>query len=208
MTKVKICGITNLEDGLNAVKLGADYVGFVFYEKSPRNVSFRQAWEISQELGKVKKVGLFVNETPENVMAISDFVGLEVLQFHGDENPQYCLGLAGIADETWKAIRVEDEGSLAQIQAYESIDAFVLDAHVDGKMGGTGSTFDWELAKKARVYNKRIILAGGLDSSNVREAIRIVQPYAVDVSSGVEEAKGKKSYEKMREFIEAVHSCE
>lgn len=206
MAQVKICGITNLEDGLNAVALGADYVGFVFYEKSPRNVSMQQAREISQRLDTVKKVGLFVNEVSDTVRDISRYVGLQVLQLHGNESPQYCSGLMGVADEMWKAIRVRDEESLAQITSYESVDAFVLDAYVEGKMGGTGMRFDWELAIKAKSLGKRIVLAGGLDSYNVREAIITVDPFAVDVSSGVEESKGKKSYEKMKAFIEAAKS--
>jgi indole-3-glycerol phosphate synthase len=204
MTNVKICGITNLEDGINAVNLGADYIGFVFYEKSPRNVTPQQAKDLSEKLTGVKKVGLFVDENPQTIAAISDAVGLDVIQLHGNESPNYCFGLVGVVDEIWKAIRVKDEASVTLIRDYESADAFVLDAHVEGKMGGTGKTFDWDLAKQAKSHNKRIILAGGLDPSNVREAIVTVNPWAVDVSSGVEECKGKKSYDKMRAFIKTA----
>lgn len=206
MTNVKICGITNLEDGLNAVSLGADYIGFVFYEKSSRHINVQDATDISKRLTGVKKVGLFVNEAPEKVMAISTFVELDVLQFHGNEKPLYCSELTYLGKEIWKAIRVESELSLAKISEYDSIDAFVLDSYVKEKLGGTGETFDWELAKQAKNYGKKIILAGGLDSLNVKEAISMVSPFAVDVSSGVEESKGKKSYEKMKEFIDAVKS--
>lgn len=200
MTKIKICGITNLEDGLNAVRLGADYVGFVFYEKSPRNVTPEKARDLSRGLGEIKKVGLFVNENPEEVRSIADLVGIDVLQFHGNENPEYCRQFKD--REVWKALRIKDKESLAVIPAYESIDAILLDAHVEGKIGGTGRTFDWDLAVRAKEFGKRIVLAGGLDPSNVAKAIQEVNPYAVDVSSGVEESKGKKSYEKMKAFID------
>jgi indole-3-glycerol phosphate synthase len=200
MSKIKICGITNLEDGLNAVNLGADYIGFVFYEKSPRNVTPKKARELSSRLEGVKKVGLFVDENLEKVKSIADLVGIDVLQFHGNESPGYCRRFKD--KEVWKALRIKDKESLSVIPTYDSVDAILLDAHVEGKMGGTGKTFDWELAVRAKEFGKRIVLAGGLDPSNVAEAIQKVNPYAVDVSSGVEESKGKKSYEKMKSFID------
>ena len=203
MTNIKICGITNLEDGINAVNLGADYIGFVFCE-SPRKVTPQQAKEISDKLTGVKKVGLFVDEDPQAIVNISNDVGLDVIQLHGNESPDYCFNLVGVVDEIWKAIRVKDEASVALIRDYKYVDAIVLDAHVDGKMGGTGKTFDWNLAKQAKGLNKRIVLAGGLDPSNIREAIITVNPWAVDVSSGVEEYKGKKSHDKMKAFIETA----
>ena len=199
---MKICGITDLQDGLAAAELGANYVGFVFYKKSPLNVDPNHARSISQRLNGVKKVGLFVDEDPEKVRNIADLVGLDVLQFHGNESSEYCQRFQD--REVWKAIRVKDEGSLIQISGYSSIDAVVLDAHVDGKMGGTGKSFDWDLAVKAKELGKRIILAGGLDAKNVAEAIRRVDPSAVDVSSGVEKEKGKKSYDKMKAFIDTA----
>ena len=202
MLKVKICGITSLEDGLNAVRLGADYIGFVFYDKSPRSVSIRQAQEIGEGVPNVKRVGLFVDENPDRVRQISATVGLDVLQFHGNESPRYCEQFPGV--NVWKAIRVQDASSLTQIPKFKSVATILLDAYVPGKEGGTGETFNWELAKQAKEYGKWIVLAGGLDQSNVAQAISIVDPFCVDVSSGVEESKGKKSMEKMKAFIEAV----
>ncbi len=202
MTQVKVCGITNIKDGQDAAKLGADYLGFVFYNRSPRFITPSMANGISHNVRRPKKVGLFVNEDVSIVRTISEMAGLDVLQFHGNESPEYCNNFSHL--EVWKAIRVKDEQSLSVIPNYSSVDAFVLDAHVEGKMGGTGKTFDWDLAKKAKEYSKNIFLAGGLNPNNVAEAIISVKPYGVDVSSGVEKHKGEKSHDKMKSFIETA----
>ncbi len=204
MAEIKICGITNQKDGKEAVELGADYIGFVFYDKSPRNITPRMAKKIGRSLIGVKKVGLFVNEDPKKVNNIADLVGLDVIQFHGDESPEYCRQFNG--REVWKAIRVKDEGSISEIARFKTVDAVVLDKYVDGKMGGTGESFDWDLAEKAKGLDKQIVLAGGLNPANVADAILKVNPLVVDVSSGVEEAKGKKSYEKMKKFIDTART--
>ena len=150
----------------------------------------------------VKKVGLFVDADPQEVRETAHFLSLDVLQFHGNESPEYCAAFKDRA--VWKAIKVGSIADLTRIGNYSSVDAILLDANVQGQMGGTGQTFDWNLAKKAKVYGKPIVLAGGLNPSNVAQAISIVDPFCVDVSSGVEESKGKKSMEKMKAFIEAA----
>jgi len=205
MLPVKICGITNPEDGLHAAELGADYIGFLFYDKSPRYITPEQGRDISRKVTNVKKVGLFVNETPEQVRKIAESVGLDVLQFHGDESPDYCRAFQDW--QVWKAIRVKNAESLVVLPNYDSIDAFVLDTHVDGAVGGTGKTFDWKLAIQAKEYGKRIILAGGLDAANVREAIAQVRPFAVDACSGTEVTAGKKSYDKLKAFLTAIKTA-
>jgi len=203
--KVKICGITNANDALTAVESGADALGFMFYEPSPRHVSIRQAAEIIRELPPyIMRVGVFVDAEEDTVMrAISD-CGLTLLQFHGQESPQYCtqFGLMSM-----KAFRMRDAGSLGALQNYPT-DAWLLDAFVADKLGGTGEKFNWELAIEAKKLNRPIFLAGGLTPVNVAEAVQKVQPFAVDVSSGVEATPGKKDPAKVRDFISAAKSIE
>jgi len=208
MPQVKICGITNLEDAEIAAKLGADYLGFVFFKESFRYISPDDAKKISYQLTGVKKVGVFVNESYDNVQEIAELVGLDVLQFHGDETPDYCGSFRHRDNRhVWKAIRVKDAGSIAQIPPYIStIDAILLDSYVDKTPGGTGTTFDWNTAAKVSNYKKFIkltVLAGGLTPENGAEAIRIVRPDVVDISSGVQcdDDKRRKSPEKMKKFI-------
>ena len=203
--KVKICGITNAADALAAVEAGADALGFMFYEPSPRHVSIRQAAEIIRELPPfVLKAGVFVDALEDTVMRAIGDCGLTLLQFHGQEPPEYCtqFGLMSM-----KAFRVRDAGSLAALREYPT-DAWLLDAFVADKLGGTGEKFNWELAVEAKKLGRPIFLAGGLTPSNVADAVRTVQPYAVDVSSGVEAAPGKKDHAKVREFIQAAKSVE
>ena len=201
---VKICGITNLADGLAAANAGADALGFVFYEQSPRCLSLEAAASIIRQLPpSVVRVGVFVN-APEGLVlrAIRD-CGLNLLQFHGDESPDYCLqfGLMSM-----KAFRVRDAESLRPLQAYGT-DAWLLDAYAPEKPGGTGERFNWDLALEARNLGRPIILAGGLTPENVAEAIRRVQPYGVDVSSGVEASPGRKDHAKVKAFIQAARSA-
>ena len=197
MVKIKICGITNIDDALHAADRGADALGFVFFEKSPRCISPEQAEEIIAELPPfVTAVGLFVNEAPERIDEIAGYCGLDVLQLHGDESPQEC---GGHSRRVIKALRVKDADSLASLGEY-SVAAILLDAWVAGSYGGTGRRFDWELAARA-ADSHRIILAGGLSPRNVAEAVRAVQPYGVDVSSGVEADPGRKDPAKVAAFI-------
>jgi phosphoribosylanthranilate isomerase len=197
--KVKICGITNRGDGMAAAEAGADALGFVFYEASPRRVAIETAAAISCELpADVLKAGVFVNAAEEVVHRAIGECGLDLLQFHGDEAPEYCLKF-GV--KCIKAFRIRDANSLRALSNYQT-DAWLLDAYAANQVGGTGRTFNWELAREAQRLGRPIFLAGGLTPENVAEAVRRVGPYGVDVSSGVEAAPGKKDLAKVRAFIE------
>ncbi len=203
MVRIKICGITNIEDALLVNVLGADALGFVFAD-SLRKIDVEAAEEISSALSSsISKVGVFVNEKAEKVKTIASRCRLDVLQFHGSESPAYC---ANFSQKVVKAFRVKDFCDLNNMSNYD-VDAFLLDAFVEGKLGGTGKIFNWEIAKKAKDFGKPIILSGGLNPENVVEAVNFVQPYAVDVSSGVEERPGKKDPNKIRAFIEACQAA-
>lgn len=199
--RIKICGITNKEDAALAVDLGADALGFVFHQKSPRYVNTQKAAEICRALPVfIAKVGVFVDAGAETVKFAAQDCHLTAMQFHGLESPWFCKQFPG---QAIKAIRVKDETSLKTALEYD-VDAVLLDTYTEGANGGTGQTFDWALAVKAKQMLKcRIILAGGLNPENVADAIRTVRPYAVDVSSGVESAPGKKDPEKLRRFFAA-----
>ena len=203
--KVKICGITNLADGMAAAEEGADALGFVFYDQSPRHISVEAAAGLIRQLPAfVMKVGVFVNAPEDLVVRASRECGLNLLQFHGDEKPDYCLqfGLMSM-----KAFRIRDAASLQALRNYPT-DAWLLDAYSPGKPGGTGETFNWDLALEARNWGRPIFLAGGLTSKNVAEAVQRAQPYGVDVSSGVEATPGEKDQAKLRAFIQAAKSAE
>ncbi|MDU0457677.1 MAG: phosphoribosylanthranilate isomerase [Geobacteraceae bacterium] len=203
MIKIKICGITNIEDALAAVEAGADALGFVFYNKSPRNISPDQAAGLIRRLPPfVQTVGLFVNEELAAVNGIADRCGLDIVQLHGDEAPEYC---SGVRRRLIKAFRVKDETCLDLINNYD-VAACLLDAWSPTAYGGTGKTFNWEIAAAAAA-SKRIILAGGLTPENVAAAVKTVRPYAVDVSSGVESAPGIKDREKMRSLVRNVRTA-
>lgn len=197
----KICGITRIEDALAAAEAGADAIGLVFYAKSPRAVDVRQARAIIAELPPfVTTVGLFVNASRCELNEILEVVPLDLLQFHGDETPQDCEGY----QRPWiKALRVRPGDDLeAACQLYAGARGILLDTYVPGVPGGTGEAFDWSLVP-ARL-SKPIILAGGLSADNVGQAIAQVRPYAVDVSGGVEQAKGIKDAAKIEAFMRAV----
>jgi phosphoribosylanthranilate isomerase len=201
--RIKICGITNEEDGLAAAKFGADALGFVF-APSPRRISVERAREIIKVLPPlVQTVGVFVNEDPEKVLSTAAACGLDILQFHGDESAAYC---SSFDRRVIKAVRLQSRDDLDNLSKYVNVvDALLLDTYVANKLGGTGITFDWKLAVEARRYG-RIILAGGLNPENVAAAISMVKPYAVDASSGLEQSPGAKDHEKMVQFMrEAIH---
>ncbi|MDB6018338.1 MAG: trpF [Pedosphaera sp.] len=201
---VKICGITSPADALAATEAGADALGLMFYEPSPRNISFKAAAEIVRELPPfIIKVGVFVNAPEEVVLRAIGECGLNLLQFHGEETPEYCQLFPVM---TLKAFRVRDTSSLKSLVDYET-DAWLLDAYVPDKLGGTGATFNWDLALEAQKLGRPIFLAGGLTPENVADAITKVHPYAVDVSSGVEVSPGKKDHQKVRAFIKAAKSA-
>ena len=200
---VKICGITNEPDARAAVEAGADALGFVFCPSSPRCVSLETAAKVSSELPPfVVRVGVFVNAPEDLVLTAMRGCRLNMLQFHGDESPEYCLkfGLMSM-----KAFRVRDAASLESVTEYPT-DAWLLDAFAPDRVGGTGETFNWDLALAAQRHGRPIFLAGGLTPENVAQAIRKVQPFGVDVSSGVEASPGRKDPAKVKAFIAAAKS--
>ena len=200
MTRVKICGITNLEDALFAAEAGADALGFVFYARSLRCIAPDRVREIILRLPPfVAKVGVFVNEELDRVRELMAYCHLDYAQLHGDEPPEQ---VAALAPRAIKAARVRSAADVERLSAYQAA-AYLLDTYHPTKLGGTGKTWDWELAMEAKKYGP-IILAGGLTPQNVTAAIERVHPYAVDVSSGVEAAPGVKDHQKVQCFIFAA----
>ena len=198
--KVKICGMTNLNDVKVAVDGGVDAVGFIFYKKSPRSVTIKTVKEIVIELPPfVDAVGVFVDETAEQINKIADRCNLDRVQLHGNESPAFCKK---IRRRVIKAIRVKDIQSLKKLSDYP-VSSFLLDTFSEDQYGGTGRVFDWNLAYPAKKYGP-IILAGGLTPNNVRQAIQRIQPYGVDVCSGVESQPGIKDHKKMQTFLKNV----
>ena len=198
---VKICGITNAADAAAAAEAGASALGFMFYEGSKRNVAPAVATEIICELPAfISKVGVFVNAPPDVVRRVIAETGIDGLQFHGEETPEFCaqFGLKVI-----KAFPVRDRESLRACAGYPDC-AWLLDTFLDGARGGTGVAFDWDVAAEAVKLSRRVILAGGLKPETVAEAVRQVRPFGVDVSSGVESAPGRKDHTKVRAFISAA----
>jgi len=205
MTFIKICGITNLADGLAAVDAGADALGFNFYQPSPRYIAPSAAREIVEQLpAEVLTVGVFVNEGPQTVMSIANEAGIKALQLHGDESPQYCRDL-GSDFYVVKTLGVSDTFDANQLQAY-SVDAIMLDTKDNRLHGGTGRVFDWSVARAASQLVPQLYLAGGLSPENVAEAVASVRPYAVDACSALEDRPGIKNHERMRAFVETVRS--
>jgi phosphoribosylanthranilate isomerase len=202
--RIKICGITNLDDAQLAVELGADALGFVFYPPSPRAVTVTVAADICHQLPPfVARVGVFVDELEYEIDRALEECLLTALQFHGEEPPGFCVKFRA---KSIKAIRLRDEDSLRAAAEYD-VDALLLDAYNARAQGGTGRTIDWSLAARAGEFvSKPVILAGGLTAENVAAAIRTVKPYAVDVASGVEREPGRKDAEKLRRFFEACQS--
>lgn len=202
--KVKICGITNLDDALGAAQAGADALGFIFAGGSPRLLTLEAAAAISRQLpSHPMRVGVFADAPAEFVAEAIQRCGLAMAQFHGSESPEFC---AQFGVMSMKAFRVRDAASLDAIAAY-TVDAILLDTHVPGRLGGTGAVFDWTLARDARKFGKPVFLAGGLNADNVAGALRVAEPFGVDVSSGVEAMPGKKDLEKVRRFIAAVRTA-
>lgn len=204
MTRVKMCGITRPQDGFTAAQAGADAIGLVFYAKSPRNVELEQAAGIARVLPPfVTTVALFVNPQPEQVIAVLQQVRPDVMQFHGEESPEFCRSF-GVP--YLKAVRVRPETDLLQFAAlYADAQGLLLDAWSDAAHGGTGERFDWNLIPAD--LPKPVILAGGLSPVNVRAAIETVQPWAVDVSSGVEVSKGIKDAALIAAFMKEVKNA-
>lgn len=199
-TRVKICGITRQQDADFAADSGADAIGLVFYPPSPRAISVAQAQNVTRGLPPfVSAVALFVDPDEADVSRCLDAVSIDIIQFHGDESPEFC---SQFGKPYIKAIRMKPDTNLAQLaEAYSSAKALLLDTYQPGVPGGTGTTFDWSLINQ---IDKPIILAGGLNTDNVAEAIKQVRPFAVDVSGGVESEKGIKSHDKISAFMREV----
>jgi phosphoribosylanthranilate isomerase len=203
-TKIKICGLTSVADAVATAEAGADMIGLMFYEKSPRHISLAMAAEIARAVSPfVLKVGVFVNPEEALVSRAIAECGLSVLQFHGDEPSEFCTQFSLMS---LKAIRVQNAESLNALENFQT-DAFLLDAHSKSGLGGTGEKFNWDLALAAQKFGRPIFLAGGLTPENVADAVKQVRPFAVDVSSGVESAPGKKDAAKVRAFIQAVRAA-
>ena len=200
--KVKICGMTQLKDALFAVEQGVDAVGFIFYKKSPRAVTMKTVREIITKLPPlVDTVGVFVNESAERLNKVADYCGLDLVQLHGEESPAFCRK---IHRRVIKAFRVKDLQSIKQLEKFP-VSGFLLDTFSDDLHGGTGKTFDWNLALSAKKMGP-VILAGGLTPRNILQAVRQVRPYGVDVCSGVEKSPGIKDLEKVRAFLKNIRS--
>lgn len=204
-TRIKICGITRQEDADVAVAAGADALGFVFYDPSPRNVGVDQAAEIIRNLPAfVTSTALFVNADVSTVQQVIDSTCIDLLQFHGDEDVAYC---EQFARPYMKAIRMKPGVDVAaECARYASASAILLDAYRPGVPGGTGESFDWELIPEE--VRGSIVLAGGLTPDNIRKAVETVHPFAVDVSGGVEASKGIKDKEKVEKFIQEVNRAD
>ncbi len=198
--QIKVCGITNIDDAKAALDAGADYLGFVLYQKSPRSVTLDQLVSITSALnGSACCIGVFVNESVDEIDTTVKQCGLYAAQIHGDESPE---DFSSVSFKIWRAVRVHDRTAFPPPDDW-CAERYVVDAAVSGLYGGTGVTADWEAASiLADIYP--IVLAGGLSPANVREAIRIVNPVGIDVSSGIESEPGKKDHSKLAAFIKAV----
>jgi phosphoribosylanthranilate isomerase len=203
MTVIKICGITNLNDAHAAVAAGADALGFNFYNPSPRYIAPEGAREIINTLPtSILTVGVFVNESsPDAVRSIANQAGVKAVQLHGDESPDYCRALNSVI----KTFSVSNNFDLKQLESYE-VDAIMLDTKHDRLRGGTGRVFDWTIAQQVSQLVPKLYLAGGLSPENVSEAIEMVQPYAVDACSSLEDKPGIKNHERMCVFVNKVRS--
>lgn len=210
-TRIKMCGITNIEDAEEGIRAGVDALGFIFVENSPRYVEPEKAKEIVANLAPfVDLVGVFVDQENVEVQEIVDYCGLSYVQLHGNESPEYCdlLAYAASPCKIIKAFRVGPKAIPADFQPYqEGVQGFLLDTYAADREGGTGQTFDWQVINSLDL-RRPVILAGGLTPENVGAAIRQVQPFAIDVNSGVELRPGLKDYEKLRLLLEEVHRAD
>ncbi|MFC1690778.1 phosphoribosylanthranilate isomerase [Nanoarchaeota archaeon] len=205
MRRVKICGITNLSDAKLAVKLGANYLGFIFYKSSPRRITPQKADSIIKEIKnkKQKVVAVFVNETKENIIKISQKIKPDVIQLHGNETPQFCKDLKKELIKIKKpiklikAFRIKNKATLKKTEGYTSPDYYLFDTYKKGSFGGTGKTFDWKIIKKTK---KPIFLSGGLNPKNINNALK-KRVFALDISSGIEKKPGKKDPKKLKELF-------
>ncbi|MCX7661954.1 MAG: phosphoribosylanthranilate isomerase [Candidatus Omnitrophica bacterium] len=207
MLRVKICGITNLEDAKLAQSLGADALGFIFYKKSPRYIDPEKVKSISGNIKKgTLKVGVFIDEKRDKILEIAKYCSLDLLQFHGNESPEFCKHFREF--RTIKAFRIKEKVSLEEISKYDT-DFYLFDTFVRQTPGGTGKTFDWSILKRIREKIKKpIFLSGGINVDNLEEAIKTIKPEWLDVSSSLEEMPGKKSAIKMKKFFSLLKTYE
>lgn len=208
-TKIKICGITNLEDARFAAGALVDYLGFIFYEKSPRYVTPGEAGAIINWIEGPEKIGVFVNQPLDDVNRIAKETGLDYVQLHGDESPEYC---ELVEKPIIKVIHIEEEtvGYLLEnkIEQYAEVaDFFLFDTKIKGLWGGTGKSFDWNIMNEMELKTK-FFLSGGLNADNVKEAIEMVQPFAIDISSSLEQKPGKKDFGKIEAFMDEIRILE
>lgn len=206
-TKIKVCGITNLEDARFAAGALVDYLGFIFYKKSPRYIEPGEAGAIINWIEGPKKVGVFVNESIDDLNSIAKQTGLDYVQLHGDESPEYC---ELVEKPIIKVIHIEEETVnyllKHQIEQYAEVaDYLLFDTKIDGLWGGTGKSFDWSVITDMDI-NIPFFLSGGLNSDNIKEAIETVQSYAVDVSSSLEQKPGLKDFSKIEAFMDEIRS--
>ncbi|RAP32196.1 phosphoribosylanthranilate isomerase [Candidatus Marinamargulisbacteria bacterium SCGC AG-414-C22] len=201
--KIKFCGFTEKEDIKHAVHLGVDAIGIIFYEQSPRYVSIDLAEELFHDLPPfVNRVGVFVNHDLDVVNTYAQRCQLDYVQLHGEESVDFCLNCN---TKVIKSFRVATSDDLLKISPYQGVvDGILLDTKLKGTYGGTGKTFDWGIAIAAKEFDVPLLLSGGITIDNCKNAIQLVAPYALDVSSGIESEPGKKDYEKMTKFLSSV----
>jgi phosphoribosylanthranilate isomerase len=201
MVKIKICGITNMEDAVKAVGLGVDIIGFNFFKRSPRYINPEAASDIAQKLPCfVYTVGVFANDEPGYIKKVIKLTGIQAVQFHGNETPAFC---DSFNFPIIKAFRIKNKNSFKDIDKYH-VDAYLLDTYETRKFGGTGKIFNWDLIKNLKKSSVPIFISGGLNPDNVLQAIKVTNPYAVDVNSGIEKYPGKKDYKLMCDFVYKV----
>ena len=204
-TKVKICGITNYKDAKICIDAGADALGFVFYKNSKRYITPIKAKEIIRKIPPfISKVGVFVNENFENIIEIANLIKIDYIQLHGYETPEFCKKISNYYPVI-KAILIKDENDLKQFKIYKKYVNFLLDTKTES-FGGSGKSFNWNLILNYKEKIGNFILSGGLNKDNIVDAIKLLNPYAVDISSGVEKSAGKKDKRKVEEFISIVKS--
>jgi len=200
MVKVKVCGVKNLEDAIFAVEMRADFIGLNFWRGTKRNIEMAMAKEVILKVrDKTKAVGVFVNQPLDFVKSVIDEIGIDMVQLHGDESPEYCQQ---ISIPVIKVLRLGNEDDLNLMEKYRDV-IWLIDSKTE-KYGGSGVKTDWALARRAKEKAGRIILAGGLNPENVKEAIAVVEPWAVDVASGVEIEPGVKDHNKLKAFFNAI----
>jgi len=203
--KIKFCGITNREDALNAVALNVDALGFIFYDQSPRYISVDMVEEIVLDLPPfIHVIGVFVNESYDRILEISQRCRLTGIQLHGNEPPEFCVKFSL---PTIKAVQVQVQDDISIIPKYKGcVNGILLDTKVQNVHGGTGKTFDWGLAIESKSYDVPLILSGGINPKNISKAIKMVGPYGVDICSGIEKEPGVKDYNKMQSLLTAIQN--